>query len=62
MGKNKKVSKKREDDIRRAKEECLIQCEQRCIDSDVNIEECIKLCRENCMEKAIEHEMLMDDY
>jgi hypothetical protein len=62
MGKNKKVSEKREDVIRKEMEECLIQCEQRCIDSNINIEECIKLCREKCMERAMEHDMMMDDY
>jgi len=62
MGKNRKVSEKREDVVRKEMEECLIRCEQGCIDSDDNIEECIKLCREKCMERAVEHDMLMDGH
>jgi len=62
MGKSKKASEKRGDVIRKDMEECLIQCEQGCIDSDDNIEECIKSCREKCMERAMEHDMLMDDH
>jgi hypothetical protein len=60
MGKTKKVSGKREDVVRKDMEECLIQCEQGCVDADADIEECIRMCREKCREKAIEHDMLMD--
>jgi len=67
MGKNKNIgvsgkSGKREEAMRKEMENCLIQCEQGCIDSGIDVETCIKECREKCREEAIEHEMLMDDY